>query len=196
MLVCLHRSVEDCHVIFFSVQKCWKMTTFVVALYCNRIHVSNVIKIPISRLDSQYFLFHTNPLLISCFFPLQVLYSSPSHIHRNFSFSAMFSLLHRPHNPLLMSPPSPTILTNQKTFESLRADDGNYQFYLSLKKAQILYLQCLKKGISGYEFPHGKAAVKWAVWILSQHELDSGVIIGGTVEVHFLVKLFRRSVTD
>jgi len=104
MLACLHRSVEGRHVISYSVQKCWIMTTFVVALYCNRIHVSNVIKIPISRLVSQYFLFHTNPPLISCFFPLQVLYSSPSHIHRNCSFSAMFSLLRRPHNPLLMSP--------------------------------------------------------------------------------------------
>jgi len=80
------------------------MTAFVVALYCNRIHVSNAIKIPTSRLVSQHFLFHTNLLLISCFFPLQVLYPSPSHIHRNCSFSAMFSLLHRPHNPLLMSP--------------------------------------------------------------------------------------------
>ena len=132
-----------------------------------------------------------------------MLFPSPGLIFFPFPHSSKFQLFRHvlspppPTQPALnVPPPSPTILTNQKTFESLRADDGNYQFYLSLKKAQILYLQCLKKGISGYEFPHGKAAVKWAVWILSQHELDSGVIIGGTVEVHFLVKLFRRSVTD
>jgi hypothetical protein len=65
-----------------------------------------------------------------------------------------------------------------------------------LKRAQILYLQCLRKRISGYEFPHGKAALKWGVRMLSQNELDLGVIIGGTVEIQFLVKLFRRSVTD
>jgi hypothetical protein len=94
----------------------------------------------------------------------------------------MFSLLHRPHNPLLMSPPSPTILTNQKTLESLRADDDNYQFYLFLKRVQILYLRRLRKRISGYEFPHRKAALKWDVRMLNQNELDLGVI-GGTVEI-------------
>lgn len=134
ILVCLQRSVEGHHVISFSVQKCWIMTTFVMVLYWNRIHVSNAIKILISRLVSQLILFHTKPLLISCFFPLQVLYPSPSHIHRNCSFSAMFSLLHRPHNPLLVSPLS----TNTNKSENIGIVAG--------RRWQLPVLPFLEKG--------------------------------------------------
>jgi hypothetical protein len=96
-----------------------------------------------------------------------MIFPSPGLISFPFPHSSKLQLFRHvlspppPTQPALNAPLSPTILTNQKTLESLRAEDDNYQFYLSLKREQILYLQCLGKRISGYEFPHGKAAVKW-----------------------------------